>query len=342
MLLGEWDDGNSPRPERRQRTVSNQPQEAQIEYDEEKIARAGAEAEKGEDFFDDHEFDAGLTDQAGVAGRRHTLHDGTRIPQIGLGTARMDDAEAEAVVYEALSTGFRLIDTAVNYENETGVGRAIKDSLLPRDEVFVTTKLPGRDHGTDSVRRSLEGSLGRLGLDRVDLYLIHWPNPKHGLYVDSFRTMLELRDEGLVGSVGVSNFTPEMVDELIAKVGEAPTVNQVELQPQYQQEQLRAHHHGHRILVEAWAPLGYDSKMLEHEWVQEIAADQGRTPAQVILRWHVQSGVLPIPKTSKAKRMAENLDVFGWELTSRQMSRMKMLHTGLSASGFDPWEHEEM
>lgn len=321
---------------------NNGSQESEIEYDQEKIDQAGAEAEQQDDFFDDHDFDKDLSDQVGVADRRHTLHDGKQIPPIGLGTARMDDAAAEATVYEALNAGFRLIDTAVNYENEAGVGRAVKDSLLPREDVFITTKLPGRDHGTDSVRRSLEGSLNRLHLDKVDLYLIHWPNPHRGLYVDSFRTMLELRDEGLVGSVGVSNFTPEMVDELIAKVGEAPAVSQVELQPQFQQEKLRAHHHGHRILVEAWAPLGFDSKVMDHDWIQQIAADQGRSPAQVILRWHIQSGIVPIPKTSKPKRMAENLDVFTWELSPEQMHRIKLLHTGLSASGMDPWEHEEL
>lgn len=317
-------------------------QQPTIEYDEARIAAAGDDAEKQDDFFDQHDFDRDLADQVGVAGRRYTLNDGNAIPPIGLGTARLNNAAAEVAVYEALNAGFRLIDTAANYENEAGVGRALKDSRLPREDVFVTTKLPGRDHGTDSVRRSLEGSLRRLHLDKVDLYLIHWPNPERGLYVDSFRTMLELREEGLVGSVGVSNFTPEMVDELIAKTGEAPAVNQVELQPQYQQEALRAHHHAHRIFVEAWAPLGYDSKVLEHEWIREIASDQGHTPAQVVLRWHIQNGVVPIPKTSKTKRMAENLDVFGWELTPEQMHRIKLMHTGLSASGFNPLEHEEL
>lgn len=329
-------------PAPQSKAATNTAQEPEIEYDQEKIDQAGREAEKQEDFFDDHEFNKDLSDQVGVADRRHTLHDGNTIPPIGLGTARMDNGVAEGVVYEALTAGFRLIDTAANYQNESGVGRALKDSLLPREDLFVTTKLPGRDHGTDSVRRSLEGSLQRLQLEKVDLYLIHWPNPQRGLYLESFRTMLELREEGLIGSVGVSNFTPEMVDELIAKVGEAPAVNQVELQPQFQQEALRAHHHGHRVLVEAWAPLGHDSKVINHEWIQEIAADQGRTPAQVILRWHIQNGVVPIPKTSKPGRMAENLDVFGWELSAEQMHRIKLLHTGLSASGLDPWEHEEL
>ncbi|MDO4254962.1 MAG: aldo/keto reductase [Kocuria sp.] len=313
-----------------------------IEYDQAKIDQAGAEAEQREDFFDGHEFRTQLWDQVGVADRRHTLRDGNHIPQIGLGTARMDNSTAEAVVYEALTTGFRLIDTAANYHNEAGVGRALKDSLLPREDVFVTTKLPGRDHGTHSVRESLEKSLNRLQLDWVDLYLIHWPNPGRGQYVESFRTMLELREEGLITSVGVSNFTPEMVDELIAATGEAPAVNQVELQPQYQQEPLRAHHHEHHILVEAWAPLGHDSKILKHPWINEIATDRCHTPAQVVLRWHIQNGVLPIPKTTKTTRMAENLDVFGWELTDEQMHRMKLLHTGLSASGYNPWEHEEL
>lgn len=292
-------------------------------------------------FFDNTPFTTDHWDRIGVTHRHHTLHDGTTIPQIGLGTARLNNATAETVVFEALTTGFRLIDTAANYNNESGIGRAIKDSGLPREEVFITTKLPGRDHGTDSVRTSLEKSLTRLNTDHIDLYLIHWPNPAQGQYINSYRTMLALRDEGLIKSVGVSNFTPHMVDQLITETGTAPTINQVELQPQYQQEPLRAHHHKHNILVQAWAPLGNNPKTLNHPWIHTIAAEQGRTPAQIILRWHVQNDILPIPKTTKTHRMAENLDIFTWELTPQQMQRIKLLHTGLSASGLNPQEHEE-
>ncbi|GEO93528.1 oxidoreductase [Kocuria flava] len=283
-------------------------------------------------------------DQVGTvpADRTHVMRDGRRIPVIGLGTYPMDDAQAEADVAEALMRGWRMVDTAVNYGNETGVGRGIAASGVPRSEVFVTTKLPGRDHGTDSVRRSLEGSLRRLGTDHADLYLIHWPNPSVDRYVESWRTMLRLRDEGLVRSVGVSNFTPAHIRRLVAETGETPAVNQVELHPQYQQERLRAFHEEHRIITQAWSPLGRKTDILQHPWIERIARRTGRTPAQVVLRWHLQSHTVPIPKTSDPQRMAENLDVLDWELDEEQMHRMRLLHTGLSASGYDPDEHEEM
>lgn len=297
----------------------------------------------GDARLENPDVDPSLADQVGVAERRHTLNDGKKLPQIGMGTYPLDDAAAEVAVYEAANRGFRLFDTAVNYENETGVGRGIALAGLPRDQVFVATKIPGRDQGGEAlVRSSLEGSLHRLGLDHVDLYLIHWPNPKRDKYVETYRTMLKLRDEGLVGSVGVSNFTPAHVDRLIEQTGEAPAVNQVELNPQYQQEALRAHHHEQRILIQAWAPLGRKTEILQHEWLAEIAGQVNRTPAQVALRWEVQSGILPIPKSANPKRMAENLDVFSWELDDQQMERIRLLHTGLSGSGFDPDEHEEM
>lgn len=273
---------------------------------------------------------------------RHVLRDDNKIPQLGLGTYPMDDAEAEALIPEALWRGYRLIDTAVNYGNELGVGRGVQASGIKREDIFLTTKLPGRDHGTDSVRRSLEASLKRLGTDYVDLYLIHWPNPSVDRYVETWQTMIELRDQGLVKSIGVSNFLPEHLLRLEKETGEMPVINQVELNPQYQQELLREFHGEHKIVTEAWAPLGRKTDILQHEWIAEIARKQGRTPAQVMLRWHIQSNILPIPKTSDVTRMAENIDVFDWDLSDDQMRRIKMLHTGLSGSGFDPRDHEEM
>lgn len=273
---------------------------------------------------------------------RHVLRDDNKIPQLGLGTYPMDDAEAEALIPEALWRGYRLIDTAVNYGNELGVGRGVQASGIKREDIFLTTKLPGRDHGTDSVRRSLEASLKRLGTDYVDLYLIHWPNPSVDRYVETWQTMIELRDQGLVKSIGVSNFLPEHLLRLEKETGEMPVINQVELNPQYQQELLREFHGEHKIVTEAWAPLGRKTDILQHEWIAEIARKQGRTPAQVMLRWHIQSNILPIPKTSDVTRMTENIDVFDWDLSDDQMRRIKMLHTGLSGSGFDPRDHEEM
>ena len=272
----------------------------------------------------------------------HVLRDGTEIPQLGLGTYPMDDAEAEAVVPEAVWRGYRLIDTAVNYGNERGVGRGIRHSDIPRDELFLTSKLPGRDHGRASVRRSLEGTLQRLGTDHLDLYLIHWPNPGVDQYVQTWREMIAARDEGLVRSIGVSNFLPEHLQRLEAETGEMPVLNQVELHPQYQQEALRSFHEEHRILTQAWSPLGRKTDLLQSDVLQQIGRKQGRTPAQVVLRWHVQSGIVPIPKSSNPQRMAENIDVFDWELTDEQMERLRMMHTGISGSGFDPSAHEEM
>ncbi|MFI7484225.1 aldo/keto reductase [Kocuria sp. M1R5S2] len=286
----------------------------------------------------DQNDDRGL----GPADRTHVMRDSHRIPAIGLGTYPMDDAEAEANVAEALMLGYRMVDTAVNYGNETGVGRGIAASGVDREDVFLTTKLPGRDHGTDSVRRSLEGSLRRLDTDHVDLYLIHWPNPSVGRYVETWQTMLELQQEGLVRSVGVSNFTPTHVLHLEEATGVTPVVNQVELHPQYQQERLREFHDQHRIITQAWSPLGRKTDLLQDEWLAGIARQTGRTPAQVVLRWHVQSRTVPIPKTSDTRRMAENLDVFDWELDDEQMHRLRMLHTGISGSGYDPDTHEEM
>lgn len=273
---------------------------------------------------------------------KHVLRDGHEIPQLGLGTYPMDDAEAEALVPEALWRGYRLVDTAVNYGNERGVGRGIRSSGIPRSELFLTSKIPGRDHGRAPVRRSLEGTLTRLGTDHLDLYMIHWPNPGVDQYVQTWREMMTARDEGLVRSIGVSNFLPEHLLRLEAETGEMPVVNQVELHPQYQQEALRRFHQEHLILTEAWSPLGRKTDLLQSEWLAEIARKQGRTPAQVVLRWHVQSGIVPIPKSSNPQRMAENIDVFEWELTDEQMERLRMMHTGISGSGFDPAVHEEM
>lgn len=273
---------------------------------------------------------------------RHVMRDGHTIPQMGLGTYPMDDAESEAVIPEALWRGYRMVDTAVNYGNEAGIGRGLEASGVERKDLFLITKLPGRDQGTDSVRRSLEGSLAKLKTDYLDLYLIHWPNPSVERYVESWKTMMALRDEGLIRSIGVCNFLPEHLERLEQETGELPVVNQVELHPQYQQEPLRDFHRDKKIITQAWSPLGRKTNVLHHEWISDIATAVGRTPAQVMLRWHIQSGIVPIPKSSDSQRLAENIDVFDWELTDAQMKRLHMVHTGISGSGFDPRDHEEM
>jgi diketogulonate reductase-like aldo/keto reductase len=269
----------------------------------------------------------------------HTLNDGTTIPGIGLGTWPMDDAEAERAVLTALDAGYRLIDTAANYRNETGVGRAVARTDVPREEIFVTTKLPGRHHGYDETLASFEESRSRLGLDYVDLYLIHWPLPRVDKYADSWRAMIKLREEGLVRSIGVSNFTAEHLGRLEKETGVLPSVNQIELHPLLPQQELRALHADKGIVTESWSPLGRGSDLLDDPAVREVARAHGVTPGQAVLRWHVQLGALPIPKSSDPERQRQNLDVFGFTLDAAQMSAVAdRAHRRL---GGDPRTHEE-
>ena len=269
----------------------------------------------------------------------HTLNDGTTIPALGLGTWPMDDAEAERAVTTALRTGYRLIDTAANYRNETGVGRAVARAGVPREEIVVTTKLPGRHHGYEETLASFEESRARLGLEYVDLYLIHWPLPRVDRYVDSWRAMIDLRERGLVRSIGVSNFTADHIGRLERETGVLPSVNQIELHPYFPQEDLRAHHAAKGVLTESWSPLGRGSKLLDDLAVAAVAEAHGVTPAQAVLRWHVQLGVLPVPKSSDPARQRANLDVFGFALDDAQMRTLSdRAHRRI---GGDPEVHEE-
>ncbi|MFE0509889.1 aldo/keto reductase [Streptomyces sp. NPDC058964] len=269
----------------------------------------------------------------------HELNDGTTVPAIGLGTWPMNDAEAEQAVRHALRLGYRLVDTAAGYGNEAGVGRGIVTAGVPREEVVVTTKLPGRHHGYEETLASFGQSRRRLGLEYVDLYLIHWPLPRVGKYVDSWRAMIKLREDGLVRSIGVSNFTPEHIGRLEADTGVLPSVNQVELHPLFPQDALRAFHADKGILTESWSPLGRDSLLLDDPTVVATAEALGVTPAQVVLRWHVQLGAVPIPKSADPARQRENLDVFGFEPGPAQMAAVPdRAHRRL---GGDPEVHEE-
>jgi diketogulonate reductase-like aldo/keto reductase len=269
----------------------------------------------------------------------HTLNDGTRLPAVGLGTWPMNDAEAEQAVHGALGLGYRLIDTAANYHNETGVGRAVARSDVPREEIVVTTKLPGRHHGYEETLASFEESRQRLGLEYVDLYLIHWPLPRVGRYVDSWRAMIKLRAEGLVRSIGVSNFTREHIERLAAETGVLPSVNQIELHPLLPQPELRAFHAGKGILTESWSPLGRGSRVLEDPAVVAVAGALGVTPAQAVLRWHTQLGAVPVPKSADPRRQRENLDVFGFELDPDRLEALA--HREPHRLGGDPEVHEE-
>lgn len=268
------------------------------------------------------------------------LNDGTDFPELGLGTYNLRGEEGVDAMVAAIENGYRLLDSAVNYENEAEVGDAVRRSGI-RDQLIVTTKVPGRDHGFDETVRSARGSLERLGLERIDLYLIHWPNPRVDKYVDTYRAMVALRDEGLVGSVGVSNFTEKMLTRLIDETGVVPAVNQVELHPYFPQTALRAFHDAHGIRTESWSPLARRSELLTEQTVADVAAAHGVTPTQAVLRWHTQLGSTPIPKSADPARQIENADVFGFTLSDAEIAALSGLERGRLWDG-DPDTHEEM
>jgi len=273
----------------------------------------------------------------------YTLNDGTSIPAIGFGTYPLrGDAGVEAMI-SAIEMGYRLLDTAVNYRNEREVGEAIRGCGLPREELFVTSKLPGRHHGYDAALRSTEDSLGSLGLDHLDLHLIHWPNPGLGQYGEAWRALVHLQEQGLVRSIGVSNFTEQHLERIIGETGVVPALNQIELHPYFPQPGMRAVHERLAIRTESWSPLGKRQAPFTEEPVAAAAAAHNVTPAQVILRWQVQLACIPIPKSATPERQRENLDVFGFELEQAEVDAI----TGLGRSdgrlfGGDPETHEEM
>ena len=270
-----------------------------------------------------------------------TLNDGTWFPELGLGTYNLRGEEGIEAMVDAIGSGYRLLDTAVNYENEREVGEAVRRSGVDRDDLLVTTKIPGRQHGRQEAVDSVKGSLGMMGLDRIDLHLIHWPNPSVGRYVDTWRGLIEARDQGLVRSIGVSNFTEAMLTELIEETGVAPTVNQVELHPYFPQGPLRAFHAQYGIRTESWSPLARRTELLNEQLLRELAAVYDVTPTQIVLRWHTQLGSTPIPKSADADRQRENADVFGFELTEDQVAAISALERGRLWGG-DPNTHEEM
>ncbi|MCT1367866.1 MULTISPECIES: aldo/keto reductase [Kocuria] len=271
----------------------------------------------------------------------YTMRDGRNIPAIGYGTYPMSNAEAEDNVAEAIMRGHRLIDTAAQYGNEEGVGRGVANSGVDREDIFVTSKLAGKDHGFDSAVAAVKESLRVMGLEYLDLYLIHWPNPQVNLYVESWKALIAMKEEGLIRSIGTSNFLPEHIDRLGEETSEIPVVNQIELQVRQQQEKLRAYHAQKKIVTQAWSPLGRMKNLEEMPELGDIADTIGVTPAQVVLRWMVQNHIVPIPKTSTPARMEENLNVFDWELSAEQMDTIKLLHTGIGYKDFDPRTHEE-
>ncbi len=263
-----------------------------------------------------------------------TLHDQTTIPQLGFGVFQVPPDQTAKTVLNAFEVGYRHIDTAQMYENEAGVGEAIASSGIPRDDLYITTKLNNGFHRPDDARRSLDESLSRLGLDHVDLFLIHWPLPTRydGDFVTTWRTMAEFVEDGRATSVGVSNFEPHHLDRIVSETGVVPVLNQVEVHPFFGNEDVRAACARHDIAVEAWAPIAR-GKVADDATITGIADRLGRTPAQVALRWHVQRGDIVFPKTVTPERMQENFDIFDFELSDDDMSMITALDRGEDGRG---------
>jgi 2,5-diketo-D-gluconate reductase A len=264
------------------------------------------------------------------------LNDGHLIPQLGFGVFKVDPDEAERIVSDALEVGYRHIDTAAIYGNEVGVGKAIEASGIPREELFITTKLWNSDQGTQSAIDAMDLSLEKLGMEYVDLYLIHWPRPDLDRYVDSWLTLEQLQADDKTRSIGVSNFHREHLERVLAAGSVVPAVDQLELHPAFAQRELRAFGAEHGIHIEAWGPLGqgkYD--LFAEQAIQDAAAAHGATPAQVVIRWHLQNGIIVFPKTNSRSRMEENFDVFGFELGETELAAIDALDRGQRV-GSDP------
>ncbi|MBZ5738961.1 aldo/keto reductase [Nocardioides mangrovi] len=273
----------------------------------------------------------------------YELNDGHHLPAIGFGTYPLKGDDGVAAIRSAIEVGYRLLDTAVNYENEREVGEAIRQSGVAREELFVASKVPGRDHGYDDAVRSVHESLERLGLEHLDLHLIHWPNPSVGKYAEAWRALVDLRAEGLVRSIGVSNFTAEHLDRIIGQTGVTPVVNQIELHPYFPQVDMRAVNAERGIRTESWSPLGKRQAPFSEPPVAAAAERLGVTPGQVILRWQVELGSVPIPKSATPERQRQNLDVFGFELTDDEVAAITALgRPDGRLFGGDPDTHEEM
>ncbi|MFF9564142.1 aldo/keto reductase [Leifsonia sp. NPDC014704] len=259
------------------------------------------------------------------------LADGGSIPQLGLGTWPLDDAEVEKAIVAAAEVGYRHIDTAVKYGNEVGVGRGLARSGVEREDWFVTTKLDGTYQGDDRAVAGLDDSLARLGLDYVDLLLIHWPLPQRDQYVSTWETFIRLRDAGKARAIGVSNFKPAHIDRLISETGVTPAANQIQLSPAIPRREQRAYDSEHDIVTESWSPIGGTGDLLAAPVLAGLAEKHGRTPSQIVLRWHVQNGLVAIPKSRNPERMAENLSVFDFELDADDLSALDTLDEGPDA-----------
>lgn len=262
-----------------------------------------------------------------------TLRHGTEMPRLGLGTWPMDDGAAERVIADAIEAGYRLVDTAENYRNERGVGLGLKASGVPREDLFVTTKFNRRWHGVDLAAEACQHSLDQLGLDYLDLLLVHWPNPDQDRYVEAWQGLARLLEAGRVKAIGTSNFKPAHLDRVIAATGVVPDVNQIQLSPLTTRDEARAYHAEHQIVTQSWSPLGgQGADVRSHPTVLALAERHGRTPAQVVLRWHLELGLSVVPKSSDPRRLRQNLDVFDFSLSKAEVAELSALDQGESAA----------
>jgi 2,5-diketo-D-gluconate reductase A len=263
------------------------------------------------------------------------LNDGHAIPQLGLGVWQIPNEQTAAAVRAAVDAGYRSIDTAAIYHNEAGVGEAVRAAPVPREALFVTTKVWNERQGFDETLRAFDESLARLGLDHVDLYLVHWPAPRRNRYVDTWRALARLRDEGRARSIGVSNFTVAHLRRVIEETGVVPAVNQIELHPRFQQRALREFHAERGIVTESWSPLA-QGKLVDDPTIETIGRKHGKSTAQVIIRWHLHLGLVVIPKSSRPERIRENLDVLDFRLDDEDVARIAALDRPDGRLGFDP------
>ncbi len=271
-----------------------------------------------------------------------TAHDGLTLPRIGFGTYKLNGAAGVEAVRHGISNGYTLLDSAFNYENEGAVGRGVREADADRATILVTSKLPGRHHAYDEAMRTIEESLYRTGLDALDLYLIHWPNPKVGLYVEAWRALIAARDAGLIRHIGVSNFLPEHIDRLEQETGELPAVNQLEIHPYFPQTEAIAYAHERGIVVEGWSPVGRGNDVVREPRIAQIAEAHALTPVQTILAWHVARGVVPIPKSANPERQRENLAAAEVDLPADDVAAITALgRADGRLKNQDPAEYEE-
>ncbi len=264
-----------------------------------------------------------------------TLNDGSSIPQLGLGVWQVDPAITAKVVGWGIEAGYRSIDTAEGYGNEEGVGQAVKAAGVPRKELFITSKLRNGAHRRDAALRAFDDTMGKLGIEQLDLFLIHWPVPSQDRYVEAWKTLIELRDAGRIRSIGVSNFNQDHLERIIGETGVTPSVNQIELHPRFQQRDKRAFHAKHNIRIESWSPLG-SGRLLEDPAIEGLAHKHGKTIAQTIIRWHLQEGLIIIPKSIRRERIASNFDVFDFELDTEDMKAIAGLDSPDGRTGPNP------